>query len=346
LRSVFSLLLLFAFSIFSHAEENHTLVPLTSPPNFMLAKTDDENYSPSTTGSSSNPLNLPWLTGPLLTPAPQIIYPGYFNIQPYLTYQSNIGIYDTSWENHSIPSNGNLGFLLSFETGLFSFMDITTYPQFFYNFNQGVGSWEFADLPIIVSFQLLNNIRGTWIPSIRFAIGEIFPTGSYQNLDPDKLKTDIGGQGTFQTLFGFVFGHLWHFGGEHYFSDRLALQLNLCTPTEVSGYNAYGGNASTKGVIYPGLIQNIYLGFEYTFTKNWALALDIASLFTSASPFKGTTGGATVGFDSYSYTLTLAPAIEYNLSKSIGFIGGVWFSVLGHNAFNFINGQVAANFFF
>ncbi len=290
---------------------------------------------------------MPWLTGPLLTPSAYTVPPKYWNIQPYLFYNNPIGFYDTKWENQPLSrSPRSLNFFLFLQTGLLSFMDFSIYPQFFYNFNNEASSWEFGDLSVFVSFQLLRNVPGTWIPAIRFAVGETFPTGKYQNLDPKKYGADVGGKGTFETSFLLLFSQLWHFGGDHFLADRFAIELEVSAPLSINGYSIYGGNSYTNGTVSPGISLNAFLGFEYTLTKNWALAVDVMNEFSTANTFTGKSGSNLIGFDDSSYVFSLAPAIEYNLNRSIGFIGGVWFSVMGYNAINFIDGVIAVNFYF
>ena len=86
------------------------------------------------------------------------------------------------------------------------------------------------------------------------------------------------------------------------------------------------------------------LGLELTLAKHWALALDIASTHTLKTRFKGVTKDA-VGNHKLGYSLSLAPAIEYNFNGNIGIIAGVWLTAFGDNTPDFINGVVAINIY-
>ncbi len=320
-----------------------SLTPLIAPPDSMIAMSQTADIPTS----RNVMIEGPWFTGPLLTPSPMIVLPGYYNIEPYIFYDNNIGFYDTNWSSHSLnTTSGFVNFLASIEIGLLPFMDIAIYPQFRYNFNDDASTWCFEDFSVLLSFQLSHFKINSWVPCARFSIGESFPSGKYQHLNPAKKKTDIGGDGIFNTTFYMLLGHLWHFGGCHYLADRIAIGLGIPSNVHVSGFNFYGGNSKTEGTIYPGIEQSLYLGFEYNLTENWALALDLASQFQACTSFKGNTGGAVIGFDSYSYAFSLAPAIEYNFNAYAGIIAGVWFTAAGHNTPNFVNAMIAFNFLF
>jgi hypothetical protein len=44
--------------------------------------------------------------------------------------------------------------------------------------------------------------------------------------------------------------------------------------------------------------------------------------------------------------LTLAPAIEYNFTQTIGVIVGSWFTLKGRNANRFVSAAAALNYYF
>ena len=92
------------------------------------------------------------------------------------------------------------------------------------------------------------------------------------------------------------------------------------------------------------------MGFEYSLTRNWVLATDFVGIFGSKSRFLGNPGKNLMGLPSSnikraSIQYSLAPAIEYNWSESLGVIAGCWFTVAGKNSAKFENYTVSLNYF-
>src|SRR5262249_45031428 len=143
---------------------------------------------------------------------------------------------------------------------------------------------------VTLGFQLLKNVTNTWKPSIRFVIGETFPTGSYQNLDPTKNGTDVTGTGAYQTNIGLRFQNLWEVGETRYLRNRLALGYTFASSSNISGVNAFGGNNQTSGKEKIGDSFSADLAFEYTLTKHWVPAIDFYYTTSGSSTFTGETG--------------------------------------------------------
>ena len=290
-------------------------------------------------------LETPWLTGPLLTPSGDTVPKGHFNFEPYIFSNNNTGFFNNHWHLHSnIETTHNINFQMLTQIGLTQCMDFSINPQFFFNWEGSQDEWLPGDFGIELSVQLTRETPGSWMPAIKFSIAETLPTGQYQNLVMKKLGTDAGGGGSWGTLFKFVCTKLWHFSGHHFLAARLSGGTQLFSNVKVNGANAYGGDSSTKGVVHPGVAVPFYLGLEYTMTRHWALALDLVSIYTAPTRFKGTTL-CPVGNKTHSYTLSIAPAIEYNFNFNVGLIAGIWTTLVGRNTYNFINGVVAVNVF-
>lgn len=287
----------------------------------------------------------PWLTGPLLTASAHTIPKGHFNLEPYLFVNNNIGHYNNHWHLHrSAEPSHNVNFQGLVQIGLLSFMDLSIVPQFFYNWDGGASSWRYGDLPMKVGFQLLNDEADIGMPALKFAIGEVFPVGLYENLDPAKKGTDMGGGGSYATNFEFVLSTLYHFKGPNFLAMRWQLASTVFSNVEVHGLNTYGGDATTVGRVHPGTAFNFLWGIEYTVTQHFALALDISNVYVLKTKFKGTTVEQ-VGNNKNAYQFSLAPAVEWNFNKSVGLIGGVWFTAVGYNSAAFTNGVIALNWY-
>lgn len=290
---------------------------------------------------------VPWFTGPLITTAAVITKGGHINIQPDFFVLSNFGFFDNNWGRHRFKDSMNfLNWQFLTWVGLNNFMDLFLNPQFYYNYTGNSDSWQVGDPTIGFDFQLLDReLKDPW-PAIKLSIYETFPLGKYQKLKLEKLATDAGGSGTYTTFIGLTVGYTWVLKFPHFFAGRAALVYDFSTKLNVRGLNAYGGDPTTLGVVYPGSDITLFLGGEYSLTRNWALAADAVSLYSFPTRFRGRTivpVGNVVGNQNSSFQFSIAPAIEYNFSENFGMIGGVWFSLFGKNAYNFISGVFSVN---
>ncbi len=292
------------------------------------------------------PMDEPFLTGPLLAPSAYTIPYAHINLEPYVFVNNNIGYYNNHWhiQKFSAPQD-NINFQYLVQCGLSSFMDFSFIPQIFYNYTSRKKSVRYGDFTALVGFQLYRSRFDSWWPSFKFEIGETFPTGRYDGLDELNLGTDIGGGGAYGTLFKLVATELWYFGGHHFLSLRMSNGILVFSDVRVRGLNAYGGDSTTNGTVKPGLAFNSVTGAEFTLTKHWALAIDMDFTWTAPTKFSGSTL-AFVGRSETSYLLSFAPAIEYNFNANVGLIGGVWFSAIGDNSLDFMNGIFALNWYF
>jgi hypothetical protein len=284
---------------------------------------------------------IPWFTGPLLTPAKQIVPQGFVSVQPYVIYTIENGEYDKHWHEHSNEYNFYQIYQTVFLTvGATPFMDIEVFPGWFQSWTQDASSSEFADFPVILNFQILSNPQDPRVPTLLFQIWQTFPTGKYQKLDPARLGTDGVGSGTYQTVLGFTVSKLFHLDDTYYLSFRWNSSYQFNPPTHVKGLNVYGGDAMTDGKVRPGNILRTFLSYEISLSQNWAFATDLYYYHQQKDRFWGCEGGKKVGFPDRDQ-FSLAPALEYNFTQSIGINGGFWFSFAGKNTERFI-GAIAS----
>ncbi|MDN3507936.1 MAG: hypothetical protein P0S94_03330 [Simkaniaceae bacterium] len=304
--------------------------------------------APSATTSKKDPI-APWFTGPILAPAGQTIPKDHINWEPYLYITDNLGVYDHQWHHHTGQKSATINPLLSWTAGLTDFMDLQIIPQFLWNIKDGQQSCRFGDLSVYLGFQLMNEELHTWKPSLRFTLQEVFPTGHYNHLDPDKLGTDASGSGSFQSGFGFNFQKLFIMW-DRYLRLRLNLIAAFPSKVEVEGFNSFGGGFGTDGQYNLGNRYTGILAFEYAVTQNWVLAMDSQFVWQGKDKFKGTPGVTTTGAIADNGVqalsqISLAPAIEYNWSANIGVIAGAWFSVRGRNSADFAGASIALNYY-
>ncbi len=295
--------------------------------------------------------NMPFFTGPLITPTAHTIPKGHFNFEPYLYVVSNYGIYN---QNRRLKTGEhNTVVLAQFPVwvGLTDFMDISVMTQFNSRFKQDQASTQFGDVEALIEFQLLTDTPTNYFPAVKISISETFPTGKFENLDPSKSGTDVGGGGIYQTEIGLVASRMFAVTSCHYLSFRSALLYNFSPPSSVSGYHAYGGGLGTNGKVKVG-DQIIWLGaFEYNFGAHWAIACDLEFLYQKKKSFSGKIGElpngepAMIGAPT-SCQWSIAPAIEYNYNQHVGAVAGAWGSFAGKNAQAFLSGVLAINIYY
>lgn len=291
--------------------------------------------------------DLPWLTGTLLAFPGTTIPKGKLLVQPYLFATINHAVYDSHWKPRSIPNLYNINHELFLVAGLTDWMDVQVTPGVFYNLSRGKSSVQSADLPVGMDFQLLKPIVYKWFPGILLSIREILPTGKFRDLDPKLGLTEASGFGSFETNLSLIFFKIYQIKDKHYLSATLALEYYYLSTIHVRGFNIYGGGFGTDGTVRPGNTFTALLSLEYTLTKNWVLAFDAQYVHANRSPFSGKQGvsltgePALVGLPSRE-SISLAPAIEYNFSKTFGILGGYWFTTSGKNTFSFGSFVVSA----
>jgi hypothetical protein len=296
----------------------------------------------------NTPSDLPWLTGTLITPTSLTVPAGHFDIEAYLYATFETGNYNSHWHAKSQKTFLEITAQYWFEFGLTSWMDMEIVPTFAYNHCNHAGEWVWNDLIVMTDFQLY---RGSFAPNailrpaVKLTFGEIFPVGKYQHLAADRLFTDEGGQGSFQTFIGLTIGQLFQFSEYHYLNLRAYAQYTIPSSVHMRGRNTYGGASETRGIVYPGQSLLTEIGTEYTLTKNWVLACDFIANWVKHTKFVGETGGTAMG-QSSSAQFSLAPAIEYNWNSRVGIISGCWFTIAGRNSTQFYSSSTALNYYY
>lgn len=295
--------------------------------------------------ASIDKVEAPWFTGPIFAPTSVTIPPGHYNLEPYIFVVANTASYNNDWKSIHRKTFWSSYFQPLVQFGITEWMDSQFYPTLYYNYTKGAGKWVFGDLPIQIGIQLYKNSGGPtdWITTLKLNLKETFPTGKYQKLDPKKLGTDEGGQGSWQTAAQIVWGNLMYLGKGHFLSTRVSFQYNLPAPVHVKNLNAYGGGPGTDGTAYPGQSYFVDIAGELSLTQNWVFAIDILGNWTTKSRFKGKTLVKNTLPASVQYSL--APAIEYNWNANLGIIFGPWFTVAGRNTFKFTSGIFALNYY-
>lgn len=314
--------------------------------NSFLFSVEDRIYPESFEGGVG-----PWFTGPLLAPAFAIVPPGQVNVQPYLFAFAITGEYDDKGKVKKEPTYWNNFSQTSIEVGALSFLDVQINPLFYWNYSQGSGHWAFGDFPLQINIQIYSSENDCCIPNIKLSIAETFPTGKYRNLNPNDHGTQIGGIGSWETDFILVLGNIHHLIASSYLQWRFFIDYALFSSTHLLGFNSFGGGYGTDAHLTPGQSLILDLGLELSLTREWVLALDLASQWIAKDHYRGIAGVLENGEKAplgnpFRTQLSLAPAIEYNFNANLGIIAGGWFTVCGRNSNQFVSGSLSVNYLY
>ena len=130
---------------------------------------------------------------------------------------------------------------------------------------------------------------------------------------------------------------------------RLDISQSFSRSARVQDVSVYGTELGFRGHAKPGNSLFLDLAGEYSLTRRWVLALDATyrygwntrvtghNIFEPGSPQSILDSGS-------SYAFGLAPAIEYNLSGSLGFLVGVRVIPAGRNTAATITPALAINY--
>lgn len=290
-----------------------------------------------------------WWTGPLLASSAINVPKGDVVFSTYLLYYRNYGIYDRNWNIVKTPVLNTLNGFFSIQTGLTDRLEATFYFQFFYNWMLNHQYFGFGDSYLRLKYRLTPiDSKG---PVFSLFLQEIFPTGSYNHLNPDFLSFDGTGGGAWVTDIGFYLEDTVKLSDEKWFRWYVNCSFGIPVSVKIDGVSVYGTGRGASGEILPGKSFFVIAAFERQITQNWVLALDITYRHNAKSTFNGYPGFNRLGqIDKAglpsSESITLAPAIEYNIDAKKGVIAGIWFTALGRNSVAFCTPTIAGYLYF
>ena len=291
----------------------------------------------------------PWFAGTLLAKEAQAVPRGHINIEPYLFYTDDFGHYNSRWHRASNLEASSLNPTLYVNIGFLEWADVAISVPYFLNSTGGRSGRGFGDIGVDLNFQVLEDAADGWQPDLLLYVSELFPTGTFDELDPGRNGADSTGVGSYQTGLGAVLQKVWTLPNRRYLRTRLTLSYVVPSKVDLRGFNSFGGAANTDGSLDLGNQFTTVLSFEYSLTRNWVPALDLMYTHSASndfSGFPGTTGGGAPAdiFTSSSTQISAVPTIEYNFSENVAVVLGVWFSVAGRNSDEFISTIAAFNY--
>ena len=258
--------------------------------------------------------------------------PGHIAVQPYFSYVRQYGLYNSEWNEKSSQNINGVGNLLSLETGITDWLDITLILNQAYRQFKNMHCWVFGDTSVYLGFQLLHDKKHEWVPDLRLLLGETFPTGKYDRLNPHRGGSDIFGTGSYTTTLILVLAKTFYTYPRHPYNLNLNVYYINPSNVPVHGMSLYGGTPATHGKAFPhsGFITN--LAVEYSLNQFWALGMDIRYVHQNKTIFKNRDNLPHKTSISSSDQFSLAPCLEYSWSLNFSTAIGPWFTVAGRNS--------------
>jgi hypothetical protein len=300
-------------------------------------------------GASRQSLDDAWWTGPLLAASAGTLPPGHFLFEPYFFDSIPFARIDSHGERHNVPRANDFGSFSYLLYGLSDGVTIGLIPRFGFEQIDGgksSSSLELGDWTLQGQLRLHDFHEGEWYPTISLNLGETFPTGKFDQLD---RASDGFGAGAYASILSLYSQTYFWMPTGRLLRARLNLSYALSSRVALRNMSVYGTENGFTGFADPGASAYGDLAFEYSITRNWVAAVDfwlerdnstrVSGLNAAGArlaPFSANSGSA--------YELYVAPAVEYNVSASLGLILGARVFATGRNATALVTPVIAINY--
>ena len=286
-----------------------------------------------------------WWTGPLLASGASTLPKGHILFEPYLYDAKPYGFFDGEGKRRSAPDADNIGSSAYMLYGVTNTFTAGVIPHLGYRraggrWSQGLGV---GDLTVQAQYRLTQYRPGGRVPTISLMLQENLPIGRHDRLD--DRPNDGFGSGAYATTLGVNSQHYFWTPNGRILRARFNVAYTRSDIARVSGVSVYGTSKGFAGKAQPGDSLLMNLAFEYSITRNWVAAMDVAWQRDASTKVTGALDG--VGFERrypVSKALILAPAVEYNFSPRVGVIVGARIVPAGRNTTASVTPAIAVNY--
>jgi hypothetical protein len=287
-----------------------------------------------------------WWTGPLLASGASTLPKGRALIEPYLYDAKPYGVIDDKGKRHPAADADSFGSQTYLLYGVTDAFTAGLIPRFGYRRAGGQSSSgvQLGDLTLQGQYRLTQYKEGGRTPTISLMLQETLPTGRYERLE--TRPNDGFGSGAYATTLGVNSQTYFWTPNGRILRTRLNLAYTVSSHVDVDGMSVYGTPAGFTGRAKPGASFNVDLAFEYSLTRRWVAALDLAYQRDATTRVSGLDGAGAVFArrSPVSHALILAPAIEYNFSPVLGVIAGARIIPAGRNTTASVTPVIAVNY--
>lgn len=252
-----------------------------------------------------------WWTGPLIANSPSPLPKNRVYVESYL--------YDV--KSSGIDGFGSQTYLLY---GLSDRLTVGMRPLFGYTRIDGGGGSsriDVGDLTLHTQYALTTYTPGTRTPAIAIEVDQTLPIGRYDRLDK---QSNGFGSGAYTTTLGIYAQQYFWLRNGRILRGRLNLTKSFSSRTKIRDLSVYGTSDGFDGNARPGSGLFVDNAWEYSLTRNWALAVDFYYRHDAPASIHDASGATTAPSRAFD-TFAVAPAIEYNWSARVGVIFGTRF---------------------
>lgn len=285
-----------------------------------------------------------WWTGPLLASGAATLPQGHILVEPYLYDAKPYGRFDADGKRRSAPDEDNVGSSSYLLYGVTDTLTAGFIPHIGYRraggrWSQGLG---IGDVTAQAQYRLLKYEEGGRVPTVSLMLQENLPIGRHDGLD--DRPNDGFGSGAFATTVGVNSQYYFWTPNGRILRTRLNVAYTRSDNAKVRGASVYGTPRGFSGKAQPGDSFLVNAAFEYSLTRNWVAAMDVAWQRDASTKITGRLSGA--DFERrypVGKALILAPAVEYNFNSSVGVIVGARVVPAGRNVTASVTPAIAVN---
>lgn len=257
-----------------------------------------------------------WFTGPMLAPSAGTLPRGHVLVEPYL--------YDVM-----SPHADGFGSLTYVNYGLTDRLTVGLIPTFGYNrIGGGAGGSRvgIGDVSVQAQWRLTRFDADSGLPTMSINVQQSIPTGRFDRLG-ERPGDGLGSGARTTTLGWYVQTYFWMPNGR-ILRTRFNLSYARSRSVDVEDVSVYGTAQGFRGRAKPAQVRTANLAFEYSLTRNWALALDLVYRHAGSTRVAGRSSPAVTRDDVHvvggtGASFAVAPAVEYNWSARLGLLLGL-----------------------
>lgn len=255
--------------------------------------------------------------GPLVADFADTLDPGKFTLQVYPSLSIRTGNFDQDGNVRYLPS-GDRDYSFAVPVipiyGIMKDWEISGEIPFIYNWKaqsgQSAQEGNIGDAALKTKYRLFEGGEEGWKPSVSM-IGRVrFPTGKFENLNPEKMGVDSMGSGSYMYSLGINVGK-W--------TKKWQVTANLW-------YN-WPQETTTDGVkTKEGNFWFYALSGEYALTEKWSVILEFYGQEQGRTEIESRPVD-----NSESRALHVVPGLGWDISKNLFIMAGCSFHLLGKN---------------
>jgi hypothetical protein len=293
---------------------------------------------------------LPNFTGPLVTPAVNTLPANMLNIEPYLIHTDTRGHLDERGDRYQVrPILREWQMALPMIYGVTDALSVqlTLNATRLSSGRLHSDGMRFGDTTV----RLLQRLKGPEADGtglvLSVSAAQRLPTGRYHHTGNNALNGVGNGQA--RTTLAFGAQQLHWMANDHALRWRGQLSWSPSPGrVRVRDESVYGTWSGFRGYATPGQAWRASLAAEYVLDGRWVLVGEAVWDHSRGTDVVHPVAGQPAIAWRYgsSRRISLAPAVEYHVSPTIGLIAGVQFSVGGRRTDDYVAPQVALNMIF